>query len=197
MANLPRGASPRSGSWTSRHVITGLIVFWLTHPGGWLNPLVAPQAPADGHKQPLTFQFAGKDGRMTPRYAGKSRTKFHLLVTICVIIALAVSAGLFCHAGIGRGMEASKAFKHALTTASALIGVVLTIGQAIKSFQKAQDHHNVKPGAPDDRAEVETNDYNFHHLFRVGILWTVGAIAAALTVAGELVDFYNDGPTWM
>jgi hypothetical protein len=129
---------------------------------------------------------------MTPRYEGKSRTKFHVVVGIFLFVAFLLSAGLFLHAGILRGMVLSKAFKHALTTSSALVGVVLTVGQAIKSFQKSNDHK----GAPSGNGDVETNAYNSEHLWRVGILWIIGAIAASLTVLGELVDFYNDGLEW-
>ena len=133
---------------------------------------------------------------MTPRYKDESRTGFRLVVATCMIIAFAASVVLFCRVGVSRGMATSKAIKHALTTCSALIGVVLTLGQAIKSFQKANDHKDVQAAPGDELAEVETNNYNFQHLWRVGTLWIVGAIAAALTVGGELVDFWNDGLDW-
>src|SRR4051794_4681829 len=102
---------------------------------------------------------------MTPRYEGKSRTGFNWLVASCSIIALAASIGLFFHAGVSRQMALPKEVKHALTTFSALLGVVLTVGQAIKSFQKAKDHKNAS-AAPDNRAEVETNCYNHQHFWR-------------------------------
>ena len=132
---------------------------------------------------------------MTLRYKGKSHTGFNLLVVLFLVVALVVSVALFVHAGSSRGMVTSKAVKHGLTTLSALLGVVLTIGQAIKSFQKARDHGDAS-ATPDNRAEVETNGYNYQHFWRVGALWVVGAVAAAATVVAEIVDFYNDGLTW-
>jgi hypothetical protein len=132
---------------------------------------------------------------MTPRYEGKSRAGFNWLVASFVFIALVASIGLFFHAGVSREMVLSKASKHVLTTFSALLGVVLTIGQAVKSFQKASDHKNAL-GTPGNPSEVETNSYNSEHLWRVGSLWTVGAIAAIVTATGEILDFYNDGLSW-
>ena len=131
---------------------------------------------------------------MTPRYEDKSRTGFFWLVAIFSLLAFAASIFLYFHAGVSRGMVWSKAFKHALTTLAALLGVVLALGQARKSFQKAKDHKaRVRPGDP---PEVETNSYNSEHLWRVGVLWAVGALAALVTVIGETVDFYNDGEEW-
>ena len=132
---------------------------------------------------------------MTFRYRGKSRNGFNWLVGGCVVIAFVVSAFLFVHAGVSREMVLSKVFKHALSTLSAVLGFVLTVGQGRKAFQKAEDHEKAR-ATPGDPPEVETNLYNSEHFWRVGALWYVGALAALATITGEALDFYNDSPMW-
>jgi hypothetical protein len=92
----------------------------------------------------------------------------------------------------GRQLEPSKAWKHSLTTAAAILAAVGSALQAVKARQKAT-HHEAESRKPTVSGELKAiHLFDAQHFHSVGTMWYVVAAGAAATIAGEIIDFFTD-----